>query len=167
MKQDLIMSHRIIPRTRLDPQESGFRLSRYLSNKLKSEMLWDVIKWWADEKDARKRGTRCPEWWDAPSDKDIRWEPDAPSNEVQMSWNSVQWCNHPAPSGAKSTDDTPEIWCRTVDSKILNKSKIQQKKDEIRMIRREIEAKWIERSWKDFRNPRSEKKADCTSIRSR
>ena len=63
----------------------------------------------------------------------------------RLSWNLVQWCNHPAPSGAKLKDDTPEIWCKIVDSKILNKSTIQQKKDGIRTIRREIEDKWIER----------------------
>ena len=43
LEQDLIMSDKIIPRTRLDPQESGFRLSRYLSNKLKSEKILRII----------------------------------------------------------------------------------------------------------------------------
>ena len=90
-----------------------------------------------------KMGTRCP--------KQIRFK---------MSWNLVQWCNHPAPSGAKSKDDTPEIWCRTIDSKILNKSMIQQNKDEIRTIRREIEVKWSELRWKDFRNPRISEKCE-------
>ena len=60
------------------------------------------------------------------------------AKRFRLSWNSVQWCNHPAPSGAKSKDDTPEIWCRIIDNEILNKSKIQQKKDGIRTIRREI-----------------------------
>ena len=44
-----------------------------------------------------KMGTRCP--------KQIRFK---------MSWILVQWCNHPAPSGAKSRDDTPEIWCKSI-----------------------------------------------------
>ena len=41
-------------------------------------------------------------------------------------------------------DDTPEIRCRTIDNEILKKAKIQQHKDEIKTIRREVEGKWTE-----------------------
>ena len=68
----------------------------------------------------------------------------ASSNEMpqamrfKVSWNSVQWCNHPTPSGEKLKDDTPEIWYQVVDKEILKKSKIQQNIEEIRMIRRKF-----------------------------
>ena len=94
-------------------------------------------KWWG-----HKMVTRCPKQWDS---KGV---------EVQF-----EWCNHPAPSGAKSKDDTPEIWCRVVDNKIVKNTKIWQKKDGIRTIIREIEAKWIELRWKDFKNLRISEKS--------